>query len=66
MYIVYRDFITTLIIGGLNYTITQNFTLAGLSLVRYTVGLCGPVYNAWPEAIFVCFTRSTWFTKLLT
>ena len=37
IYIVYRDFITMLIIGVLNYTIIQNFILAGLSLVRYRI-----------------------------
>ena len=42
IYIVYRDFITTVVIGILNYTIIQNYTilsshLAGLLLVRYRI-----------------------------
>ena len=36
IYIVYRDFITTLIIGVLSYKISH---LAGLSLVRYSMGI---------------------------
>ena len=43
IYIIYRDFITTLIIKVLNYTIIQMSHLAGLSLVRYRI--------VWPPLI---------------
>ena len=61
IYIVYRDFITTLIIGVLNYTIMQNFTFSR-AFISQIKDCFPPHYNTWPEAIFVYFTRSTLFT----
>ena len=45
IYIVYRDFITTLIIGVLNYTIIQISHLAGLLLVRFRI--------VWPPLLYM-------------
>ena len=58
IYIVYRDFITTLIIGILDFTIIQIFTFSG--------AFVSEIQKSLPEAICCYITRFTLFTEILS
>ena len=58
IYIVYRDFITTLIIGILDFTIIPIFTFSG--------AFVSEIQKSLPEAICCYITRFTLFTEILS
>ena len=58
IYIVYRDFITTLIIGILHFTI--------IPILTFSRAFVSEIQKCFPEAICCYITRFTLFTEILS